>query len=212
MKRLLLSIVTMLAVVSMNAQNKLYIEVGSSTTAAKIPVSIFMTNEVAMAGLQASYELPEGLTKDNFIFDDDEEQYVELNRDRCAKAFVNAKVEMFAASKPNDLLISLTAGTSGKTIDAGEGLIGTFYIDASSLGDGTYSVKQYTASVFPDANTRYDMDDMTSSFTISNGAVSGINNITVSGKTNGIYNIAGQQMNGLQKGINIVDGAKVYVK
>jgi hypothetical protein len=27
-----------------------------------------------------------------------------------------------------------------------------------------------------------------------------------------IFNIAGQQMNGLQKGINIVDGKKVYVK
>jgi hypothetical protein len=27
-----------------------------------------------------------------------------------------------------------------------------------------------------------------------------------------IFNVAGQQMNGLQKGLNIVDGKKVYIK
>lgn len=175
MRKVIFTLFALLAVIFTNAQNKLYIEVGSSNSVSKIPVYIYMINDVAVAGVQASYKLPEGLTKNNFVFDNDEEQYVELNRDRCAKAFVNSKAELFTSAKPNDLLLSLTSGISQKTIEAGEGLIGTFYFDASSLGNGTYAVKQYAASLFPDANTRYDMDDMEASFTITNGKVIGNN-------------------------------------
>lgn len=39
-----------------------------------------------------------------------------------------------------------------------------------------------------------------------------INSINVSGANKTIFNIAGQQLNSLQKGINIVNGKKVYVK
>jgi predicted peptidase len=85
----------------------------------------------------------------------------------------------------------------------------------------------YDACVFPDANSRIDAagkhtPDQSADYKafeyeyqiiIKDGTLtSGINNITVASKANGIYNIAGQQMNGLQKGINIVDGKKVFIK
>ncbi len=223
MKKFLLSLVALIGAVSVNAQNNLYIEVGESDNTAKIPVYIYMTNDTTIAGIQASYALPEGLTHDSFIYNDDDEEYVTLS-DRCPKAFTRGKVEMFTASKPNDLLISLTATTTGRVIDAGSGLIGTFYFDGSSLTDGTFVVTQYTATIFPDAKTRYDIDDRNStdddlkaSFTIQDGKVTGtstaINEINANGDAaKGIYNIAGQRLNTLQKGLNIVDGKKVYVK
>ena len=224
MKKILLSIVALIATVSMNAQNSLYIEVGESETTSKIPVNIYMTNDTIIIGLQASYALPEGLTHANFIQDEDEGTYVILNSERCAKIFTNKKEEMFTASKPEDLLISLTAGTTGKVIEAGKGLIGTFYFDGSSLADGTYEVTQYTATIFPSAKSRYDMDskdsaddDYKASFTISGGkvigtatAISEINSSDKPAKT--IYNIAGQRMNSLQRGLNIVNGKKVLIK
>jgi len=40
----------------------------------------------------------------------------------------------------------------------------------------------------------------------------GINDVTVKSEKNAIYNIAGQRLNSLQKGINIVNGKKIYVK
>ncbi len=224
MKKILLSIVALIATVSMNAQNSLYIEVGESETTSKIPVNIYMTNDTIIIGLQASYALPEGLTYANFIEDEEEEAYVTLNSERCAKAFTKYKVEMFTKSKPNDLLLSVTAGTTGKEIAAGSGLLGTFYFDGSSLADGTYDVTQYTATIFPSAKIRYDMDDRNStdddykaSFTISGGkvigtatAISEINSSDNSPKA--IYNIAGQRMNSLQRGLNIVNGKKVLIK
>jgi len=185
MRTTIFSIIAMLSIVGMNAQNNLYVEVGSSNTTAKVPVYIYMTNEVTLAGFQSSYKLPYGLTKENFIYDEDEEQYVELNSVRCVKVFINAKEEMFTLSKPNDLLLSVTAGVSDKTIAAGDGLVGTFYIDASTLSDGTYTILQYTATLFPNAFSRIDLEDTEASFTIMNGRVLGSKADYLLGDVNG---------------------------
>lgn len=225
MKKFLLSLVALIGAVSVNAQNNLYIEVGESDNTAKIPVYIYMTNDTTIIGIQASYALPEGLTYKNFINNGDEEEVdcITLS-ERCATTFTRYKVEMFTKSKPNDLLFSTTAGTTSRVIGEGSGLIGTFYFDGSSLTDGTYEVTQYTATIFPGASERYDIDsrdsdddDVKASFTIQDGKVTGtstaINEINANGNAaKGIYNIAGQRLNTLQKGLNIVDGKKVYVK
>lgn len=224
MKKILLSLAALVATVSMNAQtNNLYIKVGGSETTSKIPVNIYMTNETSIVGLQASYALPAGLTHENSIYDDSKLEYVALNAERCDNEFSKYKVEMFTKSKPEDLLLSVTAGTTDKEIAAGDGLIGTFYFDGSSLADGTYEVAQYTATIFPSAAERIDIDsrttsddDLKASFTISGGKVTGtttgINGISTDEAAEGIYNIAGQRLNAPQKGLNIVDGKKVLIK
>ena len=42
--------------------------------------------------------------------------------------------------------------------------------------------------------------------------ITGIKTVQTSPTNATIYNIVGQQQNGLQKGLNIVEGKKVYVK
>lgn len=42
--------------------------------------------------------------------------------------------------------------------------------------------------------------------------VTAISSVTKKASVKSIFNLAGQQMNGLQKGLNIVDGKKIYVK
>ncbi len=225
MKKISLSLAALVAAVSMEAQtNSLYIKVGESETTSKIPVNIYMTNEASIIGLQASYALPTGLTQENSIYDNDNKQYVALNSERCDSEFSKYKVEMFTNSKPNDLLLSVTAGATDKAIAAGDGLIGTFYFDGSSLTDGTYEVAQYTATIFPSASERIDIDsrttsddDLKASFTVKDGKVigttTGINSIVSDDEAaDGIYNIAGQRLNAPQKGLNIVGGKKVLVK
>ena len=122
---------------------------------------------------------------------------------------------MFTNSKPNDLLVSITSGTdpTARIIPSEGGLFGTFYFDGSSLADGDYVIKQYKAALFPSASVRYDQEDCEAKFTIANGGAVGINSVKVNTEVQtGIYNIQGQRMNGLQKGINIVNGQKVIVK
>ena len=226
MKKLLLSIVAMLAFASMNAQNvNMYILVENTTDIKNIPVTLYVDNDVEITGLQASFEIPTGLTKDNYHFDEDEELYF-LMTNRTTKNHQRNSKNLFKASKPNDLSISVVSD-NGSKIKETTGAIGTFWFDGSSLADGTYSVKMYDACVFPDANSRIDASgqhtpeqsadykpfEFVCTFTRANGAVTcNIMSIATANKVGGIYNIAGQQTNGLQKGINIVDGKKVYVK
>ena len=72
MKKILLTLVTMLAAVGMNAQEgnvKMYIEVESTSDLKNIPVNLYIDNDVELVGYQASFALPEGLGKSNFIFE-----------------------------------------------------------------------------------------------------------------------------------------------
>jgi len=226
MKKLLLSILALVAVSAVQAQNvNMYIEVEPTTDLKNIPVTLYLTNDVEIIGLQATFALPAGLTKANYNYDEDEEMYFSMTN-RTTKNHQRNSKNMFKSSAPDDLFINCVSDNNS-AIKENSGAIGTFWFDGRKLADGTYTVKMYDACAFPDANSRIDAagkhtPDQSADykpfeceyqFVVSNGAVvSGINNLTVAGKANSIYNIAGQQTNGLQKGINIVDGQKVFVK
>ena len=226
MKKLILSIIALVAVTAVQAQNvNMYIEVEATTDLKNIPVTLYMTNDVEIIGLQATFALPTGLTKSNYNYDMDEEMYF-LMTGRTTKNHQRNSKNMFKSSAPNDLFINCVSD-NGSAIKENSGAIGTFWFNGSSLADGTYSVKMYDACAFPDANSRIDAGGQHTpdqsadykpfecdfKFVVANGAVtSSISNLIVTGKAKGIYNIAGQQMNNLQKGINIVGNQKVYVK
>ena len=227
MKKLLLSILVLVAVPAVQAQNvNMYIEVEPTTDLKNIPVTLYLTNDVEIIGLQATFALPAGLTKEKYnLLEDEEDIWFDLSN-RATKNHQRNSKNMFKSSAPDDLFINCVSDNNS-AIKENSGAIGTFWFDGRKLADGTYTVKMYDACAFPDANSRIDAagkhtPDQSADyksfeceyqFVVSNGAVvSGINNLTVAGKANSIYNIAGQQTNGLQKGINIVDGQKVFVK
>ena len=226
MKKLILSIIALVAVTAVQAQNvNMYIEVEATTDLKNIPVTLYMTNDIEIIGLQATFALPTGLTKSNYNYDMEEEMYF-LMTGRTTKNHQGNSKNMFKSSAPNDLFINCVSD-NGSAIKENSGAIGTFWFNGSSLADGTYSVKMYDACAFPDANSRIDAGgrhtpdqsadykpfECEFKFVVANGAVtSSISNLIVTGKAKGIYNIAGQQMNNLQKGINIVGKQKVYVK
>lgn len=229
MKKILLSLVTMLAAVSMNAQEtvNMYIQVGSTSDAKNIPVTLYLDNSIEITALQASFALPTGLGKDNFVENDDAADTYMVLGDRANKNHEKNTVEMFTNSKPNDLLLSITTGTKTGYFSGNSGEVGTFYFDGSSLADGEYQVSMYGASAFHDASGRYDAGgyhtpdqsadykpfEGTATFKVAGGTVTGIELVKAATTVKtGIYNIAGQRLNGLQKGINIVNGKKIIVK
>ncbi|GEM_PF-4557965 len=229
MKKILLTLVTMLAAVGMNAQEgnvKMYIEVESTSDLKNIPVNLYIDNDVELVGYQASFALPEGLGKSNFIFDEDEEVYFVLSS-RATKNHIKNTKELWVASHPNDLLVSCLSDNNSKLKNT-SGSVGTFTFDGSSLSDGEYEVKMYDAFALPTASARYDAAgyhtpdqsadyksfEYSAKLKIEGGTAVGITAIRAnnSAAKAGVYNIAGQRLNGLQKGINIVNGQKVIVK
>ena len=72
MKKLLLSIVALVAASAIQAQNvNMYILVENTTDAKNIPVTLYVDNDVDITGLQATFAIPESLTKDNYLKDED---------------------------------------------------------------------------------------------------------------------------------------------
>ena len=185
MKKIISSIIAIFVVLGMSAQNvNMSIQVGSTTDVKSIPVTLCMDNNVEILGLQATFSLPEGLTKDKFCYDEDEEMYFSLSN-RVTKNHIRNTKELFKTSKPNDLSISIVSD-NGSMIKDTSGEIGTFWFDGRSLADGTYTVKMYDACAFPDRDSRIDAGgqhtpdqsadykgfECEASFTIKNGQVS----------------------------------------
>ncbi|MBQ9176560.1 MAG: hypothetical protein IJ139_06805 [Bacteroidaceae bacterium] len=238
MRKILLTLVTMLAAVGMNAQEgtvNMYIEVGSTSDLKNIPVTLYMDNTVEITGFQVSIAFPEGLTKANCVVanaeaveEDDEDPYwLELSS-RAVSAHKKNNVQWFSKTQANVLIVSVTSGNSTKYFKESTGALGTLYFDGSSLGEGDHVVKLTSAYAFHDASGRYDAAgyhtpeqsadyqpfEYEAKFKIESGSAVGVGAIKANNTAaqTGIYNIAGQRMNGLQKGINIVNGQKVIVK
>ena len=220
MKKILLSLVALAAAASMSAQN-LSIKVEDTSTLTKIPVDLYLKTDVEIAGYQCDIELPDGLTQDNFKKNKGQyithaEEVFPYNADEeYYEGYDNIACESFVSASNNKALtISVSFGTSDTKypVLASPEKIATVYFDASSLSDGTYEIKLVKSTVFPSADERIDQEDYTASFTIADGAVTKISAVEASKASSEIYNVNGQKLNGLQKGINIVGGKKVYVK
>lgn len=155
MKKQVLFLIMMLLPFITKSQNvNMYIEVGVTSDLRNIPVTLYVDNDVEIAGLQATFAIPDGLNKTSYVFDEEEERYFSISG-RATKNHKKNSKEFFKASAPNDLSISIVSD-NGSMIKGNSGDIGTFWFDGSSLADGTYIVKMYNACVFPDANSRID--------------------------------------------------------
>ena len=153
-KQVLLLIMMLLPFIAKSQNVNMYIEVEPTSDLKNIPVTLYMDNNVDIIGLQATFALPAGLTKEKYNYDEDEEMYF-LMTGRTTKNHQRNSKNMFKASAPNDLFINCVSD-NGSKIKENSGAIGTFWFDGRSLADGTYSVKMYDACAFPDANSRID--------------------------------------------------------
>ena len=133
----------------------MYIKFGGTNDITKIPVSLYMDNKVDIQGFQASFKLPDGLTRSSFNVNDSGNIF--QMTDRATVAHKKNTMEIFTKDKPNDLLIVVTSGYPGGTYFIGSsGAVGSFTFDASALSDGKYEVKMYGAFALHDAEGRYD--------------------------------------------------------
>lgn len=123
-----------------------------------------------------------------------------------------AKSHTIAASEPTaGTYRFLCSSNKNATIKAGSNVLMTISLKADAeLEPGTYKVTISNIE-FSDGKSPYKFDPVEATVTVT--VPTAINlTPTLSEGEGAIYNLAGQQVDGIQKGINIVDGKKVMVK
>ena len=114
------------------------------------------------------------------------------------------------ATDDGSLLFGANSGTSGKILDGNSGPVLKITLQAAkgaSSGKGqlktiSFSNEDGTESVIP--------DDVTFTITVADG--DGINDIYQDGQDVDIYNLSGQRLSKMQKGVNVQKGKKIVLK
>lgn len=224
MKKLLLTLATVLASVAMNAQEVSFYGIIPETSDLKnVAVEFYMNNSTAITYMQSKFKLPEGA---NFVkqsvWNEDDEEYNDFYA--IANAARMKSDHSFGINQPNkatgDLNVILKS-ESNKTFKLSEGMLFNFLIDASALADGDYVVTAYenlagftTAGENP---VEYYLPDFQIPFSIVDGKVEntavGINSVAVAAKKDGkVFDMMGREVKAASKGLYIINGKKVYIK
>lgn len=157
-------------------------------------------------GFQMSLNVPEGFEIATGWDDDEEESVPMIKKGDLLKSGHTISYNKVDESTYNFLCIDMGNATF-KAREASLMVI-TFNV-SETLTSGVFQGKitgiEFTNS--SDHGTKFE--DVTFQFVI---VPTKINGVSTDLQTKSVYNIAGQQLNGAQKGINIVDGKKVMVK
>lgn len=188
MKRLFI-IMTMLAMITANSYaQSLSVVNKEAQTGEETELVVSLMEGASMTALQFNLALPEGMTM--------------AERD----------VTLGAATNGHTLNV--------ETLDNGDHLFVLYSMDLNSFKDGellripvkvnsiasSANGKLYTIRAATADAVSYTCNDVSWEIT------TGINHVSSPKTIKSTYNLAGQQTDGMQKGINIVDGKKVMVK
>lgn len=170
----------------------------------------FDNSEGLYKGFQMDLNLPTGVdiaVED--IWDDDEEDWITTTL--VEKGTLLKSGHTISFNKVEDghyIFICVDMNNATFKSKAGTVMAITFKADdnlASGEYEGSFSAIEFNTK----DDTAFNPDDVAFKVEI---VPTKINGVSTDLQTKSVYNIAGQQLNGAQKGINIVDGKKVMVK
>ena len=177
----------------------------------ELELKVCMKNTAAIRGFQFDLVLPEGVTpveEGGIIscwFEDRAPTY------KKGKNYVN--YHSLDASKREDGSIRFLSGsTEDKTFDGNDGVLFILEVKiAENMAQGEYPIVLKNIKLSEsDISKSYSTEEVKTTMTY--GTPTAIKSISASKQTKAVYNIAGQRIDGVQKGINIVDGKKVIVR
>ena len=161
-------------------------------------------------GFQMDLKMPEGFeiaTKEQY--DEDEEEYVTVTMVEKGTLLKSGHTIQYSELEPGSYrFICVDMGNATLRSKAGTVMALTFVADKNlSAGefDGLVSAIEFNTK----DDTALKFDDISFKVVI---VPTKINGVSADKQMKSVYNISGQQINGAQKGINIVDGKKVMVK
>jgi hypothetical protein len=177
--------------------------------AAKVSLPVYMKNTAEIRGLQFDLYLPEGVTigfnkKGKFV---DEPVF---NDDRLPED--DEHTIQGSIQQETGAVRFLINSQYEETFTGNEGLL--FTITASlntDMAEGDYPIIMKSIKLSEnDINKSYTTDSIKSTLTVTSTTL--VEGFSVNKSANGIFNLGGQPLNELQKGLNIVDDKIILVE
>ena len=176
---------------------------------AKVSLPVYMKNTAEIRGLQFDLYLPEGVTigfnkKGKFV---DEPVF---NDDRLPED--DEHTIQGSIQQETGAVRFLINSQYEETFTENEGLLFTITANLDAdMAEGDYPIIMKSVKLSEnDINKYYTTDSIKTTLTVT--STTAVKSISVGKATNGIYNLGGQEMEGLQKGLNILDDRKILVQ
>ncbi len=174
-------------------------------------IEVLLDNsEGLFKGAQFDINMPEGITPViESVWNDDDEEY--KNEMKVEKGALCKSGHSISASQLPDggerfVIVDMNNATFKTRKDA---VAKVYYKISETLEAGEYTGKISNMEFNTTADTGVEPEDIEFKIQIVPTKINGL----VTGKTVKVsYNVAGQQTDGIQKGINIIEGKKVMVK
>ena len=209
MKKFILVILSVLFVGNMMAQ-KLTVEditVEAGNTAELI---IGIDASEAVQAVQFTLVLPEGASVEM-----DGEDYIADPLTESDGGIMPKRNSQIQANKKDDGILIVAFNTKGKFVDAAGDFV-TISIEAASDADGkvlSCQLKDIKAGSLASDNSVVSAGEFSDvAFQIGVGVDTGINSISLDDPNAEIYNLNGQRVKNVKKGVYVVNGKKVAVK
>jgi len=205
MNKIKLLIVCIATVLSGNAMaQKVSAQDVNITSKGTAELVISLESPVVAAAAQLNVVLPEGI---EVAYNEDDEEY------EYAKGEIVAKKKHISISKEADgsYFILIQSGTDAVPFKAESGTLITLPLVAGEIADATLEGAIKNIKV-PDFQGNKLIDGAEATFNVTVGGTTGISAITAKQLKNGeVYNLKGQKVDNVNKGLYIVGGKKVVL-
>ena len=205
MNKIKLLIVCIATVLSGNAMaQKVSAQDVNITSKGTAELVISLESPVVAAAAQLNVVLPEGI---EVAYNEDDEEY------EYAKGEIVAKKKHISISKEADgsYFILIQSGTDAVPFKSESGTLITLPLVAGEIADATLEGAIKNIKV-PDFQGNKLIDGAEATFNVTVGGTTGISAITAKQLKNGeVYNLKGQKVDNVNKGLYIVGGKKVVL-
>ena len=209
MKKFILVILSVLFVGNMMAQ-KLTVEDITLEAGNTAELIIGIDAPEAVQAVQFTLVLPEGASVEM-----DGEDYIADPLTESDGGIMPKRNSQIQANKKDDGILIVAFNTKGKFVDAAGDFV-TISIEAASDADGkvlSCQLKDIKAGSLASDNSVVSAGDFSDvAFQIGVGVDTGINSISLDDPNAEIYNLNGQRVKNVKKGVYVVNGKKVAVK
>ena len=174
-------------------------------------IEVLLDNsEGLFKGAQFDIHMPEGIAPViESVWNDDDEEYkneMKVEKGALCKSGHSISASQLPEGGERFVIVDMNNATFKTRKDA---VAKVYYKISETLEAGEYTGKITKMEFNTTADTGVEPEDIEFKIQIVPTKINGL----VTGKTVKVsYNVAGQQTDGIQKGINIVDGKKVMVK
>lgn len=168
----------------------------------EITIPILMNNSTGICGFQCDLYLPDGLSVATDSFDD---LLIDLGRTTTRRHSLSMQ------QLENGALRILCSSTTNALFSGNSGAVLNICINSNGILTDDYTISLKNIVMTDPQAKRYTSDDTQA--VLSQDVVDGVSTISISQLRSGdIYNLNGQRLNKLQRGLNILEGKKILLK